>query len=83
MGDGGASNTSPCIAEIRARSPIFNGCLPSASGDVRDRSNPRTGLACVDPKACPCMSTRHAHQQAYRHAGCERKKRISACGTGR
>ena len=60
MGDGGASNTSPCIAEIRARSPIFNGCLPSASGDVRDRSNPRTGLACVDPKACPCMSTRRA-----------------------
>ena len=56
----GASNTSPCIAEIRARSPIFNGCLPSASGDVRDRSNPRTGLACVDPKACPCMSTRRA-----------------------
>ena len=32
----------------------------SASGDVRDRSNPRTGLACVDPKACPCMSTRRA-----------------------
>ena len=32
----------------------------SASGDVRDRSNYQTGLACVDPKACPCMSTRHA-----------------------
>ena len=40
--------------------PHLQRILASASGDVRDRSNYQTGLSRVDPKACPCMSTRHA-----------------------
>ena len=83
MGDGGASNTSPCIAEIRARSAIFNGYLHRPVATCETEATPGPDWPVWTRRPARACRQGVQHQQAYPHAGCERKKRISACGTGR